>query len=53
MKLGDIVDITGTSKGKGFRRYRRRTIIGPMAHGSRYHNRPGSMGPVALTALQR
>ena len=46
---GDIVDVTGTSKGKGFQGVIKRhgQSRGPMAHGSRYHRRPGSMGPVA------
>ncbi|WP_071130211.1 50S ribosomal protein L3 [Enterococcus timonensis] len=46
---GDIVDVTGKSKGKGFQGVIKRygQSRGPMAHGSRYHRRPGSMGPVA------
>lgn len=46
---GDIVDVTGVSKGKGFQGSikRHNQSRGPMAHGSRYHRRPGSMGPVA------
>ncbi|CAM4238684.1 MULTISPECIES: 50S ribosomal protein L3 [Listeria] len=46
---GDIVDATGVSKGKGFQGVIKRhgQSRGPMAHGSRYHRRPGSMGPVA------
>ena len=45
-KVGDIVDVTGTSKGKGFQGAIKRhgQSRGPMAHGSRYHRRPGSMG---------
>ncbi|MEK3936974.1 50S ribosomal protein L3 [Sporosarcina sp. FSL W7-1349] len=45
---GDIVDITGTSKGKGFQGVIKRhgQSRGPMSHGSRYHRRPGSMGAV-------
>lgn len=45
-KAGDIVDVTGTSKGKGFQGAVKRhgQSRGPMAHGSRYHRRPGSMG---------
>ena len=44
-KAGDIVDVTGTSKGKGFQGAIKRhgQSRGPMAHGSRYHSRPGSM----------
>ncbi|MEH7383188.1 50S ribosomal protein L3 [Bacillus sp. JJ1533] len=46
---GDIVDVTGISKGKGFQGAIKRhgQSRGPMSHGSRYHRRPGSMGPVA------
>ncbi|WP_026693321.1 50S ribosomal protein L3 [Peribacillus kribbensis] len=46
---GEIVDVTGVSKGKGFQGAIKRhgQSRGPMAHGSRYHRRPGSMGPVA------
>ncbi|HHV74440.1 MULTISPECIES: 50S ribosomal protein L3 [unclassified Thermoanaerobacterium] len=44
--VGDRVDVIGTSKGKGFagvvKRYNANR--GPMAHGSKYHRRPGSMG---------
>ena len=48
-EVGDIIDVTGTSKGKGFQGVIKRhgQSRGPMAHGSRYHRRPGSMGPVA------
>ena len=45
---GETVDVTGVTKGKGFagsiKRHNQST--GPMAHGSRYHRRPGSMGPI-------
>ncbi|KUP04620.1 50S ribosomal protein L3 [Bacillus coahuilensis m2-6] len=46
---GDVVDVTGVSKGKGFQGAIKRhgQSRGPMSHGSRYHRRPGSMGPVA------
>ncbi|MBO1628043.1 50S ribosomal protein L3 [Bacillus cereus] len=46
---GEIVDVTGISKGKGFQGAIKRhgQSRGPMSHGSRYHRRPGSMGPVA------
>ncbi|WP_028400856.1 50S ribosomal protein L3 [Ectobacillus panaciterrae] len=46
---GETVDVTGTSKGKGFQGVIKRhgQSRGPMSHGSRYHRRPGSMGPVA------
>ncbi|MGE4320753.1 MAG: 50S ribosomal protein L3 [Acholeplasmataceae bacterium] len=47
-KDGETVDVTGTSKGKGFAGSikRHNQSRGPMAHGSRYHRRPGSMGPI-------
>jgi large subunit ribosomal protein L3 len=47
--VGEIVDVTGISKGKGFQGSIKRhgQSRGPMSHGSRYHRRPGSMGPVA------
>ena len=43
---GEYVDVTGTNKGKGFQGVikRHNQSRGPMAHGSRYHRRPGSMG---------
>ncbi|MCM3671460.1 50S ribosomal protein L3 [Mesobacillus maritimus] len=46
---GELVDVTGVSKGKGFQGAIKRhgQSRGPMSHGSRYHRRPGSMGPVA------
>ena len=46
---GELVDVTGISKGKGFQGAIKRhgQSRGPMSHGSRYHRRPGSMGPVA------
>jgi large subunit ribosomal protein L3 len=46
---GDLVDVTGISKGKGFQGVIKRhgQSRGPMSHGSRYHRRPGSMGAIA------
>lgn len=46
---GDVIDVSGVTKGKGFQGVIKRhgQSRGPMAHGSRYHRRPGSMGPVA------
>ena len=43
---GDMVDIQGTTKGKGFQGVIKRhgQHRGPMGHGSMYHRRPGSMG---------
>ena len=47
-EAGDIVDVTGTSKGHGFQGNIKRwgQSRGPMAHGSRYHSSPGSMGVI-------
>ncbi|RCW63572.1 50S ribosomal protein L3 [Saliterribacillus persicus] len=47
-QAGDIIDVTGTSKGKGFQGAikRHNQSRGPMTHGSRYHRRPGTMGPI-------
>lgn len=46
---GDRVDVSGTSKGKGFSGTIKRWNfhIGPMAHGSGYHRGVGSMGACA------
>lgn len=43
---GDKVDVTGTSKGKGYAGTIKKdgTHRGPMTHGSGYHRGPGSMG---------
>ena len=43
---GEVVDVTGTSKGKGFQGVikRHNQSRGPMGHGSHYHRGPGSMG---------
>ncbi len=44
--VGEVVDVTGTSKGKGFAGVikRHNQSRGPETHGSTYHRRPGSMG---------
>ncbi|PSR21403.1 MAG: 50S ribosomal protein L3 [Sulfobacillus acidophilus] len=43
---GDIVDVIGTSKGKGFAGVIKRWGFhrGPTSHGSKYHRRVGSLG---------
>ena len=43
---GEIVDVTGTSKGKGFQGVikRHNQSTGPMGHGSQYHRGVGSLG---------
>lgn len=45
-EVGDVVDVTGTSKGHGFTGVikRHNQSRGPETHGSRYHRRPGSLG---------
>lgn len=49
---GDKVDVSGTSKGKGFQGSIRRHGFkrGPMSHGSKYHRGSGSMGSSATPA---
>ena len=44
--IGEMVDVTGVSKGKGFQGVIKRhgQSRGPMTHGSHYHRGPGSMG---------
>lgn len=43
---GDAADVVGTSRGKGFQGMIKRhgASRGPMAHGSKYHRRTGSLG---------
>jgi len=45
-EIGEIVDVTGISKGKGFQGVikRHNQTRGPMGHGSQYHRGVGSMG---------
>jgi large subunit ribosomal protein L3 len=44
---GDLVDVTGVSKGKGFAGNIKRHHFhrGPKSHGSDHHREPGSIGP--------
>ncbi|MFZ3129984.1 MAG: 50S ribosomal protein L3 [Desulfosporosinus sp.] len=44
--VGDKIDVVGTSRGKGFTGMikRHNANRGPMAHGSKYHRRTGSLG---------
>ena len=46
---GEVVDVTGTSKGKGYQGVIKRhgQKIGPKGHGSGAHRIVGSMGPIA------
>lgn len=50
-----VVDVTGTSKGKGFQGTIKRWNFsrGPMTHGSRNQRRPGSIGQCAYPARVR
>ncbi|MEK7447484.1 MAG: 50S ribosomal protein L3 [Patescibacteria group bacterium] len=43
---GDLIQVTGLSKGKGFAGVIKRHNFhrGPMTHGSRHHRKPGSIG---------
>lgn len=45
-EIGDKVDVSGVSKGKGFQGTIKRwnASRGPMSHGSKFHRAPGSMG---------
>ena len=45
-EAGEVVDVTGTTKGHGFQGVikRHNQSRGPMGHGSHYHRKPGSMG---------
>jgi large subunit ribosomal protein L3 len=45
--VGDLVDVTGVSKGKGFAGVIKRHNFhrGPQTHGSDHHRAPGSIGP--------
>ena len=44
---GDLVDVTGVSKGKGYAGHIKRHNFhrGPKTHGSDHHREPGSIGP--------
>lgn len=47
-EAGDIVDVTGTSKGKGYNGtiVRNNATIGPMSHGSGHHRHIGSLATI-------
>lgn len=47
-EAGELVDVTGTSKGKGFQGTIKKHNFsrGPMSHGSHYHRAVGSRGPM-------
>lgn len=48
-EVGEVVDVIGTSKGKGYAGpiKRHNQARGPMAHGSKYHRGVGSLGAIA------
>ncbi len=50
---GDKVDVTGTSKGKGFAGTIKRWNFrrGPMSHGSKFHRIVGSIGAAGVTKV--
>nr|QCI06618.1 ribosomal protein L3 [Erythroglossum lusitanicum] len=45
-KIGNLIQVSGTSIGKGFSGYQKRHHFsrGPMSHGSKNHRQPGSIG---------
>lgn len=47
-EAGEAVDVTGITKGHGYQGNIKKDgqSRGPMAHGSRYHRRPGSLGAI-------
>ncbi len=52
---GEVVDVVGTSKGKGFSGAVKRHNMarGSMGHGSKYHRRPGSLGAMGPARVFR
>ena len=52
--VGELVDVTGTSKGKGYQGVIKRHNFqrGPMAHGSGYHRGIGSMGSIQAARIK-
>ena len=53
-KEGELVDVTGTAKGKGYQGVIKRHNFhrGPMAHGSGYHRGIGSMGSIQAARIK-
>lgn len=49
---GNIVDVIGTSKGKGFmgQVYRNNNTLGPASHGSGHHRHVGSLATIGITS---
>ena len=54
-KAGEMVDVVGTSKGKGFSGSVKRhgNKIGPKGHGSGYHRGIGSMGSIDAARVKK
>ena len=54
-KEGEIVDVTGVSKGKGYAGVIKRHNFhrGPMGHGSGYHRGTGSMGSIDAARIKK
>lgn len=54
-KEGDIIDVTGVTKGKGFQGVMKRHKFagGPATHGSMFHRAPGSIGSSAYPSRVR
>nr|YP_010471082.1 ribosomal protein L3 [Synarthrophyton patena]UVF62911.1 ribosomal protein L3 [Synarthrophyton patena] len=46
LRVGDLIDVSSKSIGKGFTGYQKRHNFsrGPMSHGSKNHRQPGSIG---------
>ena len=53
--VGELVDVTGTSKGKGYAGVIKRYNFGrgPMGHGSGYHRGVGSMGSIDAARVKK
>ncbi len=54
-KEGDIVDVVGTAKGKGFAGTVKRHGFhrGPMTHGHDHHRQPGSIGAMGIPNVHK
>lgn len=52
--VGELVDVTGVSKGKGYQGVikRHNYQLGPASHGSGYHRGTGSMGNVGVARIK-
>lgn len=54
-KTGDVIDITGITKGKGFAGTVKRHGFhrGPMTHGHDHHRQPGSIGAMGIPKVHK